>query len=83
MIASGRLTSQQAHSFPIVRGIPRFVTSDAYTRSFSYKWNHFRKTQLDSYTGRTDTRDRLQASLNFPIEQLQGKSRQMKSWMGQ
>ena len=73
MIASGRLTCQQAHSFPIVRGIPRFVTSDAYTRSFSYEWNQFRKTQLDSSTGRTDTRDRLQASLNFPIEQLQGK----------
>jgi SAM-dependent methyltransferase len=73
VIASGRLTCQQAHSFPIVRGIPRFVTSDAYTRSFSYEWNHFRKTQLDSFTGRTDTRDRLQASLNFPIEQLQGK----------
>jgi SAM-dependent methyltransferase len=73
VIASGRLTCQQAHSFPIVRGIPRFVTSDAYTRSFSYEWNQFRKTQLDSSTGRTDTRDRLQASLNFPIEQLQGK----------
>ena len=73
MIASGRLTCQQAHSFPIVRGVPRFVSDDAYTRSFSYEWNRFRKTQLDSYTGRTDTHDRLQASLNFPIEHLKGK----------
>ncbi len=72
-IESGRLTCQQAHSFPIVRGVPRFVSDDAYTRSFSYEWNRFRKTQLDSHTGRTDTRDRLQASLNFPIEYLKHK----------
>ena len=61
------------HTYPIVRGIPRFVSDDAYTRSFSYEWNRFRKTQLDSFTGRTDTRDRLQASLNFPLEELAGK----------
>ena len=72
-IDSGRLTCQQAHAFPIIRGIPRFVVSDAYTRSFSYEWNRFRKTQLDSQTGRTDTRDRLRASLNFPLEMLKGK----------
>ena len=72
-IDAGRLTCLKAHSFPIVRGIPRFVVSDAYTRSFSYEWNRFRKTQLDSQTGRTDTRDRLQASLNFPLEKLEGK----------
>ena len=73
VITAGRLTCQQNHSFPIVRGVPRFVADDAYTRSFSYEWNRFRKTQLDSYTGRTDTRDRLQASLNFPLEDLKGK----------
>jgi SAM-dependent methyltransferase len=61
------------HRFPIRRGVPRFVQSDAYTQSFSYEWQRFRRTQLDSATGRTDTRDRLQASLNFPIEQLDGK----------
>lgn len=72
-IDSGTLTCQQRHTYPIVHGIPRFVSSDAYTRSFSYEWSRFRKTQLDSHTGRTDTRDRLQASLNFPIEQLNGK----------
>jgi SAM-dependent methyltransferase len=63
----------QGHAFPIVRGIPRFVQQDAYTSSFSYEWQRFARTQLDSETGRTDTRDRLQASLNFPLEQLGGK----------
>src|SRR5262249_50432550 len=72
-ITNGRLTCPAGHTFPIRRGIPRFVADDAYTRSFSYEWQRFRRTQLDSATGRTDTRDRLQASLNFPIEQLDGQ----------
>ncbi len=38
--------------FPIVRGIPRFVASDAYTASFSLEWNRHRKTQLDDATSR-------------------------------
>jgi SAM-dependent methyltransferase len=72
-IVEGRLSCANGHVFPIRRGIPRFVTTDAYTRSFSYEWQRFRRTQLDSATGRTDTRDRLQASLNFPLEELKGK----------
>jgi SAM-dependent methyltransferase len=61
------------HTYDVVRGIPRFVPHDAYTQSFSYEWQRFRRTQLDSQTGRTDTRDRLQASLNFPLSDLRGK----------
>ncbi len=72
-IASGQLACQHAHAFPIVRGVPRFVAEDAYTTSFSYEWNWFRTTQLDSRTGRGDTRERLQASLNFPLAELDGK----------
>jgi len=33
---------------PVIRGIPRFVASDAYTETFSFEWNHHRKTQLDT-----------------------------------
>jgi SAM-dependent methyltransferase len=61
------------HSYPIVRGVPRFVHDAAYTDSFTYEWQRFRTTQLDSQTGRTDSRDRLQASLNFPLDDLNGK----------
>jgi SAM-dependent methyltransferase len=68
-----RLSCDSGHTFPIRNGIPRFVEEDAYTSSFSYEWQRFSKTQLDSFTGRTDTRDRLQASLNFPLEELKGK----------
>jgi SAM-dependent methyltransferase len=72
-VTDGTLICTAGHTFPIVRGVPRFVQQDAYTSSFSYEWQRFRKTQLDSHTGRTDTRDRLQASLNFPLEELRGK----------
>jgi SAM-dependent methyltransferase len=72
-IQTGRLTCAQGHAFPILRGVPRFVSQDAYTRSFSYEWDKFRRTQLDSATGHTDTRDRLQASLSFPLSELRGK----------
>jgi SAM-dependent methyltransferase len=72
-IAEGQLRCANAHTFPIRHGVPRFVSTDAYTRSFSYEWQRFRRTQLDSATGRTDTRDRLQASLNFPLTDLSGK----------
>jgi SAM-dependent methyltransferase len=72
-IQVGRLSCAQGHAFPIIRGIPRFVSQDAYTSSFSYEWDQFRQTQLDSCTGRTDTRDRLQASLNFPLPELRGR----------
>lgn len=70
---NGTLICAEGHAFPVVRGVPRFVDQDAYTSSFSYEWQRFRHTQLDSFTGRHDTRDRLQASLNFPLEELRGK----------
>jgi SAM-dependent methyltransferase len=40
-------------------GIPRFVPDDQYAESFGFQWNKFRNTQLDSYTGRPLTADRL------------------------
>ncbi|MGI9145249.1 MAG: methyltransferase domain-containing protein [Chloroflexota bacterium] len=72
-IEAGTLTCAQGHVFPVLRGVPRFVEQDAYTQSFSYEWQRFQRTQLDSVTRRHDTRDRLQASLNFPLEALRGK----------
>jgi SAM-dependent methyltransferase len=72
-LADSVLVCGNGHSFPVRNGIPRFVADAAYTDSFSYEWQRFRTTQLDSHTGRSDTRARLQASLNFPLEDLRGK----------
>jgi len=40
-------------------GVPRFVSDSQYAESFGFQWNKFRKTQLDSYTGKPLTANRL------------------------
>lgn len=47
-IEDGSLTCKRCgKSFIISRFIPRFVSSDQYTRSFSFQWNLFSSTQLN------------------------------------
>jgi SAM-dependent methyltransferase len=45
--------------YAIKQGIPRFVEPENYAASFGYQWNRHARTQLDSFTGRTVSRDRL------------------------
>jgi SAM-dependent methyltransferase len=52
--------------FPILKGIPRFAGDEGYAGSFGFQWNKFRKTQLDSYTGLTLSRDRLYLVTQWP-----------------
>lgn len=59
--------------FPVIGGVPRFVGSDGYVRSFSIEWTRFRTTQLDSARGWNLSENRFEQSLNFPIEELRGK----------
>jgi SAM-dependent methyltransferase/uncharacterized protein YbaR (Trm112 family) len=49
-VDSGNLNCAKGHSFPVVRGIPRFVSSDGYAANFGFEWNRHNKTQLDSAT---------------------------------
>ena len=39
-----------AHSFPVVESVPRFVESAGYTENFSFQWNKYAKTQIDHGT---------------------------------
>jgi len=43
----------------IVNGIPRFVPTQSYTAAFGAQWLHYRKTQLDSFTGVPITEQRM------------------------
>jgi SAM-dependent methyltransferase len=56
-----------------VRGIARFVSSDNYAAAFGFQWKAFRKTQLDSFTGTTITRDRLARCLGGSLDAVRGK----------
>ena len=59
-------------SFPIQNNIPRFVLSQNYATSFGFQWNAHRKTQLDSFTGLTISRDRLFKTTGW-LENLEGQ----------
>ena len=60
-------------SFPRVGDIPRFVSSDNYASAFGRQWKAFRRTQLDSYTGTTITRDRLRRCLGGSLDVVRGR----------
>lgn len=59
--------------FPRVRGIPRFVSSDNYAAAFGSQWKAFRKTQLDSHTGTSISRDRLRRCVGGSLDVVRGK----------
>lgn len=81
-IESGRLVSEATgRSYPILRGIPRFVPTAAadeqpredYTASFGRQWNLFREVQVDSATGRSYSRRRFDAEVGWTENELKGR----------
>ncbi|HEY0872217.1 MAG TPA: methyltransferase domain-containing protein [Vicinamibacterales bacterium] len=60
-------------TFPVVRGIPRFVPADNYANNFGFQWNHFRSTQLDSHSGQPISADRFARETRWPGDALRGK----------
>jgi len=53
-VKSGWLIAQHGgHRYPIVRGIPRFVEQELYTKSFGYEWRKWSRVQFESENERT------------------------------
>jgi SAM-dependent methyltransferase len=52
--------------YPVIGGIPRFVSAENYAGSFGYQWNIHRRTQLDSFTGLSLSRARLFTVSGWP-----------------
>jgi len=46
-IMEGVLRSSLGQTYPIHRGVPRFVSSEAYTSSFGYEWNRHARIYFD------------------------------------
>jgi SAM-dependent methyltransferase len=57
------LRASNGDSYPVILGIPRFVPPENYAAAFGLQWKMFRRTQLDSYTGTSISRDRLERCL--------------------
>jgi len=73
-IWSGVLYTPDGESeYPIVEGIPRFVSPDNYAGNFGFQWNKFRQTQLDSTTGVLLSYDRFYKSTEWSPDELRGK----------
>ena len=60
-------------AYPVVNGIPRFVPATNYADNFGLQWNSFRRTQLDSYSGTTITRDRFFRQSGWKPDDLRNK----------
>ena len=58
--------------FPVIRGIPRFTSSNNYADAFGWQWQRFQTSQLDSITGTAITRDRLSRCLGGDVAALAG-----------
>lgn len=59
-------------TYPVVRGLPRFVPGSNYAESFGFQWNRHARTQLDSHSGLPISHDRLWAAIGGKAN-LQGQ----------
>src|SRR5712691_11824508 len=73
-IEEGELVSEQTgRSYPVVRGIPRFVAADNYAANFGMQWNRFREVQIDSENRADLSRRRFDHSAGWGAAELPGK----------
>jgi ubiquinone/menaquinone biosynthesis C-methylase UbiE len=75
-----RFYSQEGNKFicndticPVIDGIPRFVESGSYASLFGDQWKEYKKTQLDSYTNTTISKDRMDRCLGPLKDSIAGK----------
>jgi 2-polyprenyl-3-methyl-5-hydroxy-6-metoxy-1,4-benzoquinol methylase len=67
------LVAEDNTRFPIVHGIPRFVSSANYAEAFGLEWTIHSRTQLDSHTGTNISATRLERCLGRPLASLRGQ----------
>jgi SAM-dependent methyltransferase len=74
-VTQGALQCRQCGaSYPITRGIARFVPADGgYAESFGFQWNRFKVEQFDSANGTTLSRDRFFSETAWSPESIGGK----------
>ncbi len=48
LVVNGALVSPRGRSYPIVRGIPRFVSEECYATSFGFEWNRWPRVQFEA-----------------------------------
>lgn len=69
----GGYRSAGGRVYPAIEGVPRFVEQEGYARAFGAQWKRYQRTQLDSYTGTTLSRDRLKRIAGGDLAVFKGK----------
>src|SRR2546421_5349672 len=69
---NGELLCPEGERFPIVAGIPRFVPRASYADAFGVQWKRFRRTQLDSHAGISNSRERAERCLGPALAEFPG-----------
>ena len=73
-VYSGWLVSKDgAHRYPIRDFIPRFSPESNYADNFGMQWNKFRRTQLDSSSGKPISSNRFWTSTGWPPNAISGR----------
>lgn len=74
-IISGDLICNKCRSsYPIINGIPRFVDTDKYVSSFSFEWSTHQETQLDSRSGKKESRKTFYEKTLFDPKKIKNKA---------
>jgi len=67
LVESGELRCSRCHAtFPVLKGIPRFVPLDNYASSFGFEWLQHARTQYDTYTGTNISETRFFQETGWP-----------------
>ena len=73
-ILEGSLTCTNCEAvYPITRGVPRFVPSESYARSFGQQWHWFRHVQMDSLNRTTESEAALSATTGWRDSDYRGR----------
>ena len=67
------MTCGNAHSFPVRKGVPRFVAGDDYAENFALEWRQHARTQYDSSES-TESADTFLAKTGLTANELRGKT---------
>lgn len=66
-VQEGEIHCDDCHAtYPITRGLPRFVPASNYADSFGFQWNAHAKTQLDSHSGLPISSNRVFEVTSWP-----------------
>lgn len=72
-VIEGTLRTASGRTFPVVRGIPRFVPTSSYAANFGLQWNRFRREQLDADQGTSLSRERYETETGWSKAEVKGK----------